>query len=97
MPCQGRRAHHRHLLRGGKVDWPLPATALRTLADGTTALYRLAPNLVDVAAPILGKIGFAAGMARPDANFYSAFCVLSHYAGTARLTTYVFRRIVCLG
>jgi len=34
-------------------------------------------------------------MARPDAYF--AFCVLSRYAGAARLTMYVFRRIVCLG
>lgn len=55
----------------------------------------MVPHLVDVAAPILGTIGFVAGLARPDAYF--AFCVLSRYAGAARLTKYVFRRIVCLG
>jgi hypothetical protein len=78
-----------------KVDWPLPAVALRTLAVGPTERCPLVPHLADIAAPILGTIGFVAGMARPDAYF--AFCVLSRYAGAARLTKYVFRRIVCLG
>jgi hypothetical protein len=82
-------------LAGEKTNWPLPAAALRTLDAGPTTQYPLAPHLADIAAPILGTIGFVAGMARPDAYF--AFCVLSRYVGSARLTLYVFRRIVCLG
>jgi len=101
ISCEGVILRLRALLlelppeKGEKVDWPLPATALRTLAAGPSELYPLAPHLVDIAAPILGTVGFVAGMARPDAYF--AFCVLSRYAGAARLTSYVFRRIVCLG
>jgi hypothetical protein len=91
----GALLHELPALKGEKVDWPLPATALRTLAEGPTEASPLVPHLADVAAPILGTIGFVAGMARPDAYF--AFCVLSRYVGAARLTQYVFRRIVCLG
>ena len=83
------------LLSNEKCDWPLPMLAPRTLEAGPSATNPLAPHLAEVAAPILGTIGFVAGMARPDAYF--AFCVLSRYAGAARITTYAFRRIVCLG
>ena len=82
-------------LKNEKCDWPLPMTALRTLAEGPSTGNPLSPHLTDVAAPILGTIGFVAGMARPDAYF--AFCVLSRYAGVAKITEYAFRRVVCLG
>jgi hypothetical protein len=63
------------LLAGERCDWPLPAVALRVLADGPTPANPLVPHLVASVAPILGTVGFVAGLARPDAYF--AYVVLT--------------------
>jgi hypothetical protein len=46
-------------------------------------------------APVLGTIGFIAGIVRPDAYF--AYCVFSRHAGPLRITTYVYNCILRLG
>ena len=82
------------LMAGERCDWPLPATALARLQDGP-ASSPLAPHLVEGVAPILGTIGFIAGLARPDAFF--GYCVLSRFAGADRLTQHAHRLIIRLG
>jgi len=84
-----------HPLGTDACDWPLAASAPVQLRDGPTLRDPLAPDLVEVAAPLLGTIGFISGLTRPDAHF--AYCLLSRHASAARLTKRVFRHIVRLG
>ena len=75
--------------------YPLPAIALGRINQGPTARHPLVPHRSELVAPILGTIGFIAGIVRPDAYF--AYCVLSRHAGPARITTYVDECILRLG
>jgi len=76
-------------------DYPLAAIALGRINEGPTAKYPHAPHLAEHVAPVLGTIGFIAGIVRPDAYF--AYCVLCRHANPARITTYVYDCILRLG